>query len=84
MIGALYAVERTITEQNLQGDQKRALSQSEAKSIAEQLVDVVQHISEHPYSSKEDLNLRRWKPLFANTPMLSALHQTVAKGNIAA
>lgn len=37
MIGALYTVERTITEQNLQGDQKRALRQAQAKPIAEQL-----------------------------------------------
>ncbi len=180
MIAALYAVERTIAEQHLQGEQKHALRQSEAKPIVEQLfawinkqfdkqgflpsspftkamayarerkeglmvylddpdvaidtnaieralrvipmgrknwlfcwtelgaqqigvmqsllvtcklhdiepydylVDVLQRISEHPYSNIEDLTPRRWKPLFANNPMRSALHQTVANGNNAA
>ena len=42
------------------------------------LVDVLQRISQHPNSKIDELTPRRWKELFANNPMRSALHQTVA------
>jgi transposase len=35
IIGALYTMERAITEHNLQGDQRRALRQADPKSIAD-------------------------------------------------
>jgi IS66 C-terminal element/Transposase C of IS166 homeodomain/Transposase IS66 family len=48
------------------------------------LIYVFQRISEHPNSKIQDLALRRWKPLFANNSLRSALHQAVANRNNAA
>lgn len=48
------------------------------------LVDVLQRISEHPASKVEELTPRRWKELFAATPMRSPLHQNGAAVNNAA
>ncbi len=38
------------------------------------LVDVLQRVAEHPASRVEELTPRRWKTLFADTPMRSMLH----------
>jgi transposase len=35
------------------------------------LVDVLQHVSEHPASAVEQLTPRLWKTLFAHQPMTS-------------
>ncbi|MFO1465645.1 MAG: hypothetical protein U1F35_04250 [Steroidobacteraceae bacterium] len=38
------------------------------------LVDVTQRVAEHPASRVEELTPRRWKTLFADTPLRSSLH----------
>lgn len=44
------------------------------------LTDVLQRVGEHPASGVEELTPRRWKALFADNPLRSALHGAVARG----
>ena len=41
------------------------------------LIDVLQRVGQHPASGVADLTRKRWKLLFADTPLRSDLHGVV-------
>jgi hypothetical protein len=81
-IGALYAVEAQIRENNLTGPAKHigivqgllATCQLLGVNPYDHFVDVLQRIGQHPARLVQQLRPQIWKELYASNPLRSDLH----------